>query len=138
MQITRQTEYAIRTMLELAKNEVGSVLSAKFIAEQQDIPEDFLKKTTKLLAIADLVVTQRGNQGGVKLAHPPEEISLADIITAIEGPIALNVCLAPGYKCPNQPNCTISKSLAKAQKAMLKELKTEMLADMVKPSYNKC
>lgn len=134
MQITRQTEYAIRTMLELAKNDQGGILSTKFISEQQDIPEDFLKKTIKLLAIADLVVTLRGNQGGVKLARSAEEISLAEIIIAIEGPIALNVCLAPGYNCPNQPNCTISRSLAKAQVAMLKELKNEMLIDMVKKS----
>ncbi len=132
MQITRQTEYAIRTMLELAKNSDGGILSTKFISEQQDIPEDFLKKTIKLLVLADLVITQRGNQGGVKLAHPAEKISLADIIVAIEGPIALNVCLAPGYQCPNQSNCTISKSLARAQRAMLDELENQTLMDLVK------
>lgn len=131
MQITRQTEYAIKTMLELAKNRDGEFLSTKFISQQQEIPEDFLKKTIKLLALADLVVTQRGAHGGVKLARPATEINLVQIIEAIEGPIALNVCLAPGYKCPNQPNCPVSKALGKTQAAMLKVLENQILADMV-------
>ncbi|HZK43995.1 MAG TPA: Rrf2 family transcriptional regulator [Syntrophomonadaceae bacterium] len=131
MQITRQTEYAIKTMLELAKNANGNVISTRFISEQQEIPEDFLKKTIKLLVLADLVITQRGAQGGVKLARPAEEITLVEIITAIEGPIALNVCLAPGYKCPNQPNCSISKVLRRAQTAMLTVLEDQLLSDMI-------
>lgn len=131
MQITRQTEYAIKTMLELAKNPVGEVLSTRFISEQQEIPEDFLKKTIKLLVLADLVITQRGTHGGVKLARPAQEITLADIITAIEGPIALNICLSPGHECPNQPNCAISKALGRAQIAMLKELENQTLAQMI-------
>ncbi|HZJ84218.1 MAG TPA: Rrf2 family transcriptional regulator [Syntrophomonadaceae bacterium] len=131
MQITRQTEYAIKTMLELARNEDDKYLSSKFISKQQDIPEDFLKKTIKLLAVADLVVTQRGSQGGVKLARSAQTINLAQIIKAIEGPIALNICLGPGYKCPNQPGCTISAALAKAQVAMLKVLEGQILSDMI-------
>lgn len=132
MQITRQSEYAIRTMLELAKAPSGELLSAKYISEIQDIPEDFLKKTVKLLAMADLVVTQRGASGGVRLAKSANQITLADVITAVEGPIALNHCLAPGYDCPNQPTCPVSRNLARAQQAMLEELRRESLADMLK------
>ncbi|NLB89557.1 MAG: Rrf2 family transcriptional regulator [Syntrophomonadaceae bacterium] len=131
MQITRQTEYAIKTMLELAKNGDDVLLSTRFISEQQEIPEDFLKKTVKLLAIADLVITQRGSNGGVKLAKPASEITLADIIAAIEGPIAINICLSPDYHCPNKPDCKISRALEKAQIAMLKELENQTLADMI-------
>lgn len=132
LQITRQTEYALRAMLELAKVESGEFLSTKVISEKQDIPEDFLKKTIKLLVLADLVITQRGNNGGLKLGKPADQINLVDIITAIEGPIALNVCLVPGYYCPNQPTCPISKELARAQKALLKELSRNTLADLVR------
>ncbi|WP_054694276.1 RrF2 family transcriptional regulator [Syntrophomonas palmitatica] len=132
MQITRQTEYAIRTMLELAKFPYGEVLSTRFISEQQDIPEDFLKKTVKLLALADLVVTQRGTNGGIKLAKRAGKINLADIVAAIEGPIALNVCLSPGYTCPNQPVCPVNRNLARAQQALIKELQRETLEDMLK------
>lgn len=132
MQITRQSEYAIRTMLELAQATPGELLSAKYISEKQDVPEDFLKKTVKLLAMSDLVVTQRGTNGGVRLAKLASEITLADIIAAVEGPISLNLCLSPGYNCPNQPSCPVSRNLARAQQALLDELRKETLADMLR------
>lgn len=131
MQITRQSEYAIRTMLELARATEGELLSTRFISEQQDIPEDFLKKTIKLLALADLVSTQRGTGGGVRLAKPAGQITMFDIVTAIEGPISLNVCLSPSYSCPNQPTCPSSRVLRRAQEALVSELKKESLADML-------
>ncbi|NLJ71770.1 MAG: Rrf2 family transcriptional regulator [Syntrophomonadaceae bacterium] len=131
MQITRQTEYAIKTMLELAKNKEEGYLSTKHISKQQQIPEDFLKKTIKLLALADLVVTQRGANGGVKLNRSADDINLVEVIEAIEGPIALNVCLAPGYNCPNQPSCPISKAFGKAQMAMLGVLEKQTLTNML-------
>jgi Rrf2 family protein len=131
MQITRQSEYAIRTMLELARAVDGELLSTRFISEQQEIPEDFLKKTIKLLALADLVSTQRGTGGGVRLAQPAEQITMFDIITAIEGPISLNVCLSPTYNCPNQPSCPSNRVLWRAQDALVSELKKESLADML-------
>ncbi|MGR6835205.1 RrF2 family transcriptional regulator [Syntrophomonas erecta] len=132
MQITRQTEYAIKTLLQLAKVPFGEVLPTRFISEQQDIPEDFLKKTIRLLVLADLVATQRGTGGGVRLVRRADEITLLDIITAIEGPLALNVCLVPGYQCPNQPGCPLSKALRRAQEALVAELQKESLADMLK------
>lgn len=131
MQITRQTEYAIRTMLELAKSP-EEVLSTRYISERQDIPEDFLKKTIKLLALADLVITQRGTGGGVRLAKPAEQITMLDIITAVEGPICLNVCLAPAYDCPNQPTCPSRQVFKKAQDALVAELQKQSLAEMLK------
>ena len=60
MQITRQTEYAIRTLLELAKVPKGEVLQVKLISDRQSIPVEFLKKTVQLLALAGLVSTRRG------------------------------------------------------------------------------
>lgn len=132
MQITRQTEYAIRTMLELAARPVGEVLQVKIISERQGIPVEFLKKTVQLLALAGLVNTRRGTQGGIMLAIAPEDITLADIVKAIEGPIAFNICLEPGYICPNRDTCPISPVLARAQGAFLRELKRESLADLAK------
>lgn len=130
MEITRQTEYAIRTLLELAAQPWGQVLSSKVISERQDIPEEFLKKTVQLLSINGLVITQRGVQGGVRLAKYADQITIADIITAIEGPFAINPCLAPGYDCKNSKSCPVRPVLARAQKAMLAEFSRETLADL--------
>ncbi|MDD3024329.1 MAG: Rrf2 family transcriptional regulator [Syntrophomonadaceae bacterium] len=132
MQLTRQSEYAIRTMLELATLPYGELLSSKLISERQDIPEDFLKKTIHLLALGSLVTTHRGTQGGVRLSKPADQITIAHIVAAIEGPIAINPCLAPGYFCPNQASCPITTVLARAQKAFLAELNKQTLADLVK------
>ncbi len=131
MQITRQTEYAIRTMLELAARPAGDVMQVKIISERQGIPVEFLKKTVQLLALAGLVNTRRGTQGGIMLARVPEDITIADIVKAIEGPIAFNICLEPGYTCPNRTTCPVSPVLARAQGAFLQELKRESLADLV-------
>ena len=130
MQITRQTEYAIKTMLELAALPPDEILSTKTISKRQAIPEDFLKKTIKLLAMGGMVKTYRGSQGGVKLARSPAQITLADIIMAIEGPLAINVCLSPGYHCPQVAYCPVTGILARAQAAMLQELNRETLADL--------
>ncbi|MEN6351629.1 MAG: Rrf2 family transcriptional regulator [Syntrophomonas sp.] len=131
MQLTRQSEYAIRTLLELAKHPYGEVIASRIISERQDIPEDFLKKTIQLLSLGGLVNTQRGTQGGVRLAKNAHEITIADIVTAIEGSVAINPCLSPGYFCPNQSTCPVSPVLARAQNAFLAELKKETLADLI-------
>jgi len=131
MQITRQTEYAIRTILELAKAEPGRLLTAKYISGQQRIPELFLKKTISLLAHAGLIATQRGAEGGIRLITPPGKISLADIVIAVEGRMALNVCLTEDYVCPNKPLCRVRQTLQRAQEAMLVELSKESVTDLL-------
>ena len=131
MQLTRQSEYAVRTMLELASRPFGEIIPSKIISESQDIPEDFLKKTIQLLTLSGLLSTQRVTQGGVRLVKPPDQITIADIVTAIEGTVTINPCLAPGYVCSRRDTCPVSPILARAQNAMLQELSKETLADLV-------
>lgn len=131
MQITRQTEYAIRTILELAKAAKGELVPTKTISQHQEIPEVFLKKTIQLLAHAGLITTQRGTQGGVRLAVPAAEITIADIISAVEGRLAINVCLSEAYECPNKPFCRVHNILGRAQAALLAELSRESVADLI-------
>ena len=101
-----------------------------------DIPEDFLKKTVRLLAHAGLVATQRGSKGGVRLAVPSAKITILDVITAIEGQIALNDCLADAGSCPNMPTCQAHRILKRAQSTLVEELKKETFADMVEMEKN--
>ncbi len=130
MQITRQSEYAIRILIELAKYPLGELVPSKIIAEKQDIPGMFLQKTVQLLSRAGIVSTQRGVQGGVRLTLPADMITVADVIIAIEGPMALNPCLSPGYSCPNMASCPVRKILGRAQSALLHELRRESIADL--------
>jgi len=130
MQLTRQSEYAIRTILELSMLPEGEFMQSRAIAERQELPEQFLNKTVQVLTRTGLVETRRGMQGGIRLAVKPEAITIADVLVAVEGNIALNPCLADGYHCAKQPACRVHGILKRAQAAMLAELGRETFADL--------
>ncbi|RQD77032.1 MAG: Rrf2 family transcriptional regulator [Candidatus Syntrophonatronum acetioxidans] len=132
MQITRQAEYAVRTLMELARIPPGELMSTRKISENQEIPEVFLKKTIQLLDRAGLVATRRGKEGGVRLSVAPEDITIADVLKVIEGEVALNPCLSGKNYCKREETCPVRKILGRAQEAMLAELGKETFADLVK------
>ncbi|WCB93436.1 Putative HTH-type transcriptional regulator [Baekduia alba] len=87
VRISAKAEYAVRAAVELA-NAGDVALSADAVARAQDIPVFFLKKIFNDMRVANLVSTQRGRDGGHRLARPASEISVADILRAMEGPLA--------------------------------------------------
>ncbi len=137
MQLTRQSEYAIRTMLELSMLPEGEFMQSRTIAARQELPEQFLNKTVQILARSGLVETRRGMQGGIRLTVKPGEITIADVVAAVEGKIALNPCLADGYHCANQPACRVHGILKRAQAAMLAELGKETFAELAGEDENR-
>ena len=88
MRISAKTDYAVRAAVELAGAPDGSVVKAERIAEAQDIPLNFLENILGQLRQARIVESRRGPEGGYVLARPPGEITLADVIRAIDGPLA--------------------------------------------------
>lgn len=120
--LTRQGEYAIRCMLELARNYGRERLATKEVAAKQEIPLMFLTKILGILIKSGLVVSQRGSHGGISLAKPPSEITLSEIVEAIEGPFALNACLGEAGQCGRKPYCKVHQVWHRAQRALLKEL----------------
>jgi Rrf2 family protein len=88
VRISAKAEYAVRAAIELANADAGVSLSADAVARAQDIPVFFLKKIFNEMRLANLVTTQRGRDGGHRLARPASEISVADILRAMEGPLA--------------------------------------------------
>jgi Rrf2 family protein len=87
MRVSAKADYAIRAMVELAAAE-GGPLKAERIAQAQEIPLKFLENIMADLRQAGLVRSQRGTEGGYWLMRPAEEIALADVIRAVEGPLA--------------------------------------------------
>lgn len=87
MKISSRCEYACRAVLELALNEGGQPLTAAAIAEKRNIPGKYLVHILIQLRRAGLVRSVRGSQGGYLLSKPPADITLLDIIQAIDGPI---------------------------------------------------
>lgn len=122
MKLTMQGEYAIRAMLGLASHHGRGLISAKELASHQDIPLVFLTKILSTLTKAGLIVSQRGAQGGIRLAKEPSTITMRSIIEAVEGPFKLNMCLGEPGECDRKPACKVHKVWHRAQKALLKEL----------------
>ena len=86
MRVSAKVDYALRAMLELAA--AGGLVKAEQLAAAQAIPRKFLESILVQLRHAELVASQRGVEGGHALARPASDISVADVIRAVEGPIA--------------------------------------------------
>ncbi len=87
MHISAKVDYAVRALLVLTAAG-GSPVPAEGLATSQALPRQFLQNILNQLRHTGLVVSQRGSEGGYRLARPPSEISLADIMRAVEGPLA--------------------------------------------------
>jgi len=130
MQITRQADYAVRAVLHLART--GDQRTAtSLIAEEQRIPPSFLAKIISQLSIAGLLHTSRGARGGVTLARLPSEITLLEVIEAIDGPIQLNECVGDSGACSFDDNCPLRPVWCEAQEELVNRLKGTNFADMV-------
>jgi Rrf2 family protein len=86
VRMTAKADYAVRAAVELAA--AGDMITADQIAQAQGIPVNFLENILRDLRRAGIVESRRGQAGGYLLAHPAEEISIADVIRAVEGPLA--------------------------------------------------
>ena len=87
MRITAKADYAVRAVLELASSE-GRMRTARELADAQGISQNFLENILSELRNAGIVATQRGVEGGYWLARPAEQITLAEVMRALEGPLA--------------------------------------------------
>src|SRR5690242_5986690 len=107
MQLTRAADYATRVMVHLAQLPSGTRASLQALAEAVDVPEQFLSKVLQMLGRNRLIHSQRGAAGGFALAADPEQVSLLEVVEAVEGPIRLNLCLGPGEGCERKSWCAV-------------------------------
>jgi len=130
MQITRQADYAVRAVLYLSRT--GDQRTAtSMIAEEQRIPPSFLAKIISQLSIAGLLHTSRGARGGVTLAREAKDITLLEVVEAIDGPIQLNECVGNSGACSFEENCPLRPVWCDAQEELVGRLKGTSFADMV-------
>ncbi len=87
MHVTAKADYAVRAVVELADSSQDTPRKVDEVAQAQRIPVSFLENILTQLRSAGVVRSQRGPEGGYWLAHPPEEIDLAHVIRAVEGPL---------------------------------------------------
>ena len=122
MQITRQADYAVRAVLYLAEQDGAGRAPTSKIAREQRIPPSFLAKIVSQLSVAGMVQTSRGARGGVSLAREPKDISLLEVVEAIDGPITLNECV---------PDSSLHGVWSDVQQKLVRELSATSFADLM-------
>ncbi|HEY0957854.1 MAG TPA: SUF system Fe-S cluster assembly regulator [Novosphingobium sp.] len=108
MRLSSMADYAVVTMAAAARHCGGVRVSASQLAEETGLPAPTVQKLVSRLTAAGLLRSSRGVGGGLKLARPAAAITLADIVEAVEGPIALTACVEQGrHDCTLEPACAV-------------------------------
>jgi Rrf2 family protein len=130
MQVTRAGEYGVLGMLNLARRPQGEVVMIDDISRAENIPRSFLGKIFQHLVKAGLVRSTRGAGGGFVLTRSAEEVTVLEVIEAIEGKIALQRCLEDVPNCDQTRGCALCHLLEQAQDQIKDVFSRTTLADL--------
>jgi len=130
MQITQAMEYALHGLVFLAGLPEGEVVLASRVARRIGVSPSYMSKVFQQLAKAGLLVSHRGAKGGFSLAAAPEEITLLDVMEAVEGKLAINRCLFERATCPQEKTCPLKPVLKELQQNMTSFLIQRTLAQL--------
>jgi len=131
LQITNQADYALRAMIYLARLGFGKRAPSNVIAEEMNMSRIFLSRINTQLVNARLISTWRGARGGVALTRPPSDISVYEILTAVDGPIRLVGCLEDPDCCPFSGTCPLHKFWIRTEEVLTNQLKSTSLQDLI-------
>jgi FeS assembly SUF system regulator len=134
LRITKLTDYAVLVLSDMVRPE-GDARAASDVAGNTKIPQPTVSKVLKLLARAGLVVSERGKNGGYRLSRAAEAITVAEIIDAVEGPIAVTECSAVQRGCCDlEGHCPTETNWIRINDAIRQALRGITLSDMVRPN----
>ncbi|MBT3323421.1 MAG: Rrf2 family transcriptional regulator [Anaerolineae bacterium] len=122
LRINRQTDYAVRVILALAEEKMGTRISTKEIGAAMLIPQNFLPRIVAKLAQFEIITTFAGRDGGLELSRIPEKITLRDVVEAFEGPLMLSECIPGDNFCPFEVACSVRPRWTRLQEVILEEL----------------
>ncbi len=138
LRINRQTDYAVRVVLALAKRGEDARLSTSEIQQEMLIPKSFMSRIVAQLAREGLINTFPGRDGGLMLPRPASQITLKDVVEIFEGPVLLSECMqAKGEDdCPFRSNCPVRPKWGRVQVAMMREMASITFEDLAKESLS--
>jgi len=131
LRISKMTDYAIVLMVELTRHR--ETLSAHALADRAHLEVPTVSKVLKLLAGSGLLQSYRGANGGYRVNRPAAEISVAEVIAAIEGPIAMTECSVEPGLCHQEDNCNLRGNWQRLSVAVSRALEKVSLAEMSAP-----
>lgn len=124
MRITQEADYGLRVVLYLSNRGYGEKVEAKVISEDEKIPLRFLLKLLRKLNAGGITKSYRGVNGGYALNKYPKEITLKDVIEAIDGPICVNKCIGNPEACNagKVGKCAVHRAMCGVQRKLIEEL----------------
>jgi FeS assembly SUF system regulator len=137
IRMTRLTDYGIVLLAYFARHHEGEVRSARDVAAESHLPLPTVSKVLKLLARKGLLTAQRGVKGGFKLARRPNEISVSEIITALERPIAITACTESAGLCDLEQLCPSRSTWRRVNQVVRDALGHITLAEIVHPTSSR-
>lgn len=135
--IRRNTDYALRAMVNLARNYDMDPVSTRTISEQEDISYQLACKLMQKLHAKKLVESCMGPKGGFRLGREPSEINLLQVIEVIQGPLSFNRCLLAKNACDRQNKCPVNDKLSELQQYVDTFLSQISMEELLKSSNSK-
>jgi Rrf2 family protein len=130
MLVTRETDYAVRCVLYLAR-EQDQIASVGEIAEQMQIPKSFLAKILQRLVREGIVESMRGVKGGFRLLKNPNHITLLEVLTAIQGIAAINTCAVDKRRCSMSSHCAVHPVWLEIRREVERRLATQTISGLI-------
>ncbi|MBN2121207.1 MAG: Rrf2 family transcriptional regulator [Candidatus Omnitrophica bacterium] len=129
--ITRDTDYAIRSLVYMAKNNT-QVVSVQELVEVLQMPRAFLRRLLQLLSKHNVLKSLKGKGGGFILNAAPKKISIIDIIQIFQGQLDISNCFFKKEICPNVKTCPLRKKIKKIEKNVFHELSSTTIASLLR------
>ena len=136
MKLSTKGRYGLKAMFQLSLNENNGPLPLRNIASKQNISEQYLEQLFSSLKKSGLVKSVRGAQGGYLLSKEAKDITVGDILIALEGPVSLSDCLLDDYVCENSSKCITKVVWERIKKGIEEVTNSITLQDMI-DDYNK-
>ncbi len=135
VRLSRLTDYGMLLMSCFARSQPGALRTARDLAAESQLPLPTVTKLLKILLQSRLLISHRGIKGGYSLARRPQEISLGEIISALEGPVALTECSSTQVTggCELEACCTIKRNQQIINRAVRGVLENLVLSDLIQP-----
>lgn len=137
LRINRQTDYAVRVVLALAQQPMGTRISTGEIGKKMLIPKNFLPRIVAQLAQAEIIATFPGRDGGLQLAHTPDKINLRHVVEAFEGTLLISECIEGNDFCPFEQACVVRPRWSRLQRVILEELASTSFLDLAEEANAK-
>ena len=119
--LTKETDYVVRAVMNLAVNDKNGFISSKGIADNENIPFPFLRRILQRLIKEGIVESKEGLGGGVKLNVRPGAVSISDLIKIFQGDIKISQCMFRNRLCENRSKCVLRRRLLKIEEKLARE-----------------